>query len=247
MLLQNSVNGAALTVVPNAARRRLHRFAGQIVSATVFNYICPHQSPLMIVYGASGHGKVIIEILESMEVPGIEVWDDADKPDIWQYPVARPFANGEPGKHFVIGIGVNATRKKVAALLAARGSFGVAIHSSAVVSARASVGEGSVIMAGAVVNADSSIGKHCIVNTCASIDHDCVLGDFAHVSPNATLSGDVHIGEGTHFGAGAVAIQGIRIGRWCTIGAGAVVIKDVPDYATVVGNPGRIIKIKEIP
>lgn len=201
----------------------------------------------MIVYGASGHGKVIIEILESMQVPGIEVWDDAEKPPMWQYPVTRPFANGGAEKPFVIGIGVNATRKKVAEMLEGKGTFGTAIHPAAHISTRASVGEGTVVMAGAVVNADTQIGRHCIINTCASLDHDCVLGDYSHVSPNATLSGDVQIGEGTHFGAGAVAIQGIRIGKWCTIGAGTVVIRDVPDYATVVGNPGRIIKIKEIP
>jgi sugar O-acyltransferase (sialic acid O-acetyltransferase NeuD family) len=199
----------------------------------------------MIVYGASGHGKVIIEILERMGVPGIEIWDDAEKPPVWQYPVAKPFSNPHNGKQCVIAIGVNATRRKVADKLSGDLSFGIAVHPTAHISSRATIGEGTVVMAGVMVNADSRIGKHCILNTAASIDHDCVLGDYVHVSPNATLSGDVHIGEGTHFGAGAVAIQGIRIGKWCTIGAGAVIIKDVPDFATVVGNPGRIIKIKE--
>jgi len=196
----------------------------------------------MIVYGASGHGKVVIEILESMGIREIGIWDDADRPPVWEYNVSRPFS-GDGDNQVVIGIGVNAVRMKIAAKLHGRVSFPVALHSGAIVSSRARVGEGTVVMAGAVINADTSVGKHCIVNTCASIDHDCVLGDFSHVSPNATLSGDVHIGEGTHFGAGAVAIQGIRIGKWCTIGAGAVVIRDVPDYATVVGNPARIIKI----
>ena len=37
---------------------------------------------------------------------------------------------------------------------------------------------------------------------------------------------------------------GIKIGKWCTIGAGAVIIKDIPDGATAVGNPGRIISFK---
>ena len=36
-------------------------------------------------------------------------------------------------------------------------------------------------------------------------------------------------------------IPNITIGKWCTIGAGAVVINDIPDGATVVGNPARII------
>lgn len=200
----------------------------------------------MIVYGASGHGKVIIEILESNGITDIEVWDDADKPAMWQYEVRKPFSSGNGGvNEAVISIGVNAIRKKVAEKLEGKVTFVSAIHADTRISKRATVGEGTVIMAGATINADTEIGKHCIVNTSASIDHDCKLGDYVHVSPNATLSGDVHIGEGTHFGSGAVAIQGIRIGKWCTIGAGAVIIKDIPDYATAVGNPARVIKIKD--
>ncbi len=198
----------------------------------------------MIVYGASGHGKVIIEILESIDTPRIEVWDDADKPDMWEYPVRKPFSSNE-GDAAVISIGVNATRKRVAEKLAGKIEFGTAIHKTALLSKRATVGEGTVIMAGVTINADTQVGKHCIINTSASIDHDCVIGDYAHVSPNATLSGDVHIGEGSHFGAGASAIQGVRIGKWCTIGAGAVVIRDIPDFATAVGVPAKVIKIKD--
>lgn len=200
----------------------------------------------MIVFGASGHGKVIIEILESTGVSDIEVWDDAEKPSIWQYPVLKPFhANADLSKLCIISIGVNATRKRVAARLAEQVSFGKAIHADACISPRATVDEGTVIMAGVTINADSTIGKHSIINTSAVVDHDCVVGDYTHISPNATLCGDVHLGEGTHFGAGATAIQGVRIGKWCTIGAGAVVISDIPDYATAVGCPARVIKINE--
>jgi acetyltransferase EpsM len=200
----------------------------------------------MILYGASGHGKVIIEILESNNEPGIQVWDDAVKPPIWQYPVKQPLPAGVPlPDKVVIGIGVNATRKKVAEMLAATAAFGTAIHADAYLSKRATVGEGTVIMAGVRVNPDVTIGKHCIVNTCASIDHDCVLEDYVHISPNATLSGDVRVGEGTHIGVGASVVQCIRIGKWATIGAGAVVIGDIPDYATAVGCPAKVIKIKQ--
>ena len=200
----------------------------------------------MILYGASGHGKVIIEILESINTPYIGIWDDAPREPVWEYPVSRPATDGPPeGEEVVISIGVNETRKKVAERLGNTVSFGTAVHANTFISKRTTIGEGTVIMAGATINADTSIGKHCIVNTCASIDHDCVLGDYVHISPNATLSGDVQVGEGTHIGAGAVAIQGIRIGKWCTIGAGAVIIRDVPDHATAVGNPARIIKVKE--
>ncbi|MFC0184902.1 DapH/DapD/GlmU-related protein [Pseudarcicella hirudinis] len=72
------------------------------------------------------------------------------------------------------------------------------------------------------------------------------MEDFVHISPNACICGGVSIGEGTHIGAGAIVIQGISIGRWATIGAGAVIVKNVPDYAVVVGNPGKIIKYNKL-
>ena len=62
------------------------------------------------------------------------------------------------------------------------------------------------------------------------------------MAPRASLAGSVAIGEGTHIGIGASIIQGVTIGKWATIGAGAVIIRDVPDFAVVVGNPGRILK-----
>jgi acetyltransferase EpsM len=198
----------------------------------------------MIVFGASGHAKVIIELLEVNGITAIEVWDDnAATGRVWQYEVKKPSL--QPGNglvEMVIGVGVNQSRKNIVERFNGQAKYVSPIHTSAIISKRATVGEGTVIMAGVAINADTSVGNHCIINTCASIDHDCVLEDFVHISPNATLSGNVKIGEGTHIGAGAVVIQGRTIGKWCTIGAGAVIIKDIPDHATVVGNPGRIIK-----
>ena len=49
------------------------------------------------------------------------------------------------------------------------------------------------------------------------------------------------IKEGASIGANATIVCGTTLGRHCFIGAGAVVIKNVPDFAMIVGNPGRII------
>lgn len=193
-------------------------------------------------YGASGHAKVIIELAELLSLPiGGLVDKNPDLKELMGYPVSLT----EPDIHskensFVISIGNNQIRKKIAQNLEA--NFTTLIHPHSNISKRALIGEGTVVMAGVSINSSCKIGNHVILNTNCSVDHDCIIEDFAHISPNAALAGNVKVGEGSHVGIGASVIQGIRIGKWCTIGAGSVIIKDVPDYATVVGNPGRIIK-----
>ena len=194
-------------------------------------------------FGASGHCKVIIDIIASAQdltIKGI-VDDYPNQKELCDIPVFntnsfRTFSD----KQFIVSVGNNRTRKKIVDHLSA--IYPIAVHSQAIVSKRAIIGEGTVIMACAVINSDAFIGQHCIINTAAVIEHDCKIANYVHVSPNVTLAGNIIVGEGTHLGIGATVIQGIKIGKWATIGAGSVVIRDVPDYAVVVGNPGKVIK-----
>lgn len=197
------------------------------------------------IYGASGHGKVVIEILETSGYLIDQLYDDdPEKVNLLEYKVS---SNKEmfklPGVKWLIGIGNNEIRKNIAE----NNDFiyGSAIDPSAKISKRTQIGNGVVIMPGVTINSSSIIGNHSIINTNASVDHDCILGDYVHASPNASLCGGVKIGEGTHIGAGAILIPGIVIGKWATIGAGSVIIENIPDYATVVGNPGKIIKYQK--
>ncbi len=192
----------------------------------------------MKLYGASGHAKVIISILESLDKEITAIFDDRAPFSLMKYEVL-PFDSDFTGE-FVISVGNNRTRRKLAKRLKT-GKFATIIHPSAVVDKHVAIGKGTVIMPGVVVNVATIIGKHCILNTSASIDHDCEIAKFVHISPNATLCGHVKIGKGTQVGARAVILPNISIGKWCTIGAGAVVTKNVPDGATVVGNPARIL------
>ena len=111
------------------------------------------------------------------------------------------------------------------------------VHPSAVVSAYATLGSGTVVAAGAVVGTFASTGAGCIINTGATVDHDCRLADGVHICPGAHLGGDVSIGARTWFGIGAVAIQSIRIGEDVTVGAGAVCVADIRDNVLVIGLP----------
>ncbi|WP_322971386.1 acetyltransferase [Faecalibacter sp. LW9] len=197
----------------------------------------------MYLYGASGHGKVIVEIAEELGY-GIDGFIDnnAELDSIFDYPVIHQTpASGE----VFLSMGNNATRQRIAKAYP-QFTYPTLIHPKAIVSKRAKLGEGTVVMAGVTINSEVQIGKQCIINTSATLDHECRIGDFAHISPHVGLAGNVTVGEGTQVGIGACVIQGITIGKWCMIGAGAVVIRDVPDYAVVVGNPGRIIKYNRL-
>lgn len=193
----------------------------------------------LFLYGASGHGKVVLEIAEILNLPiGGFIDQNPNLRSIYGYPVLRELP--EYGNTF-ISIGNNLIRKNLAEKISEKRYIRL-IHPECNISKRCEIGVGSVIMAGATLNTGSQIGSHCIINTNASIDHECTIRDFVHISPNVALAGDVSVGEGTHIGIGACVIQGVRIGKWVTIGAGAVIIRDVPDYAVVVGNPGKVIK-----
>lgn len=194
----------------------------------------------MYLYGASGHGRVIKEIIEaSGGVVRAFIDDNMAVDRVADLEVLHSATGLHP---LIVSIGSNAARRRVAERTG--GPFGMAVHPAAVVSPSARIGEGTVVMAGAVINAGAVVGRHCIVNTGASIDHDCVVADFCHIAPHAALCGGVHVGEETLIGVGASVIPCINIGRRCTVGAGATVINHIKDDMTVVGTPAKCLKIK---
>lgn len=193
----------------------------------------------MVLYGASGHAKVIVDTLEVIGKKIDWIVDDNDEvKELLGYEVKRNEGRYDAA---IVSIGNCQIRKRVVESLDVN-SWETAIHPSAVISPHASVGEGTVIMAGALVNSCAIVGKHNIINTGASVDHDVKLGDFVHIAPHATVTGSVVIGDGTWIGAGTVIRQGITIGRNCMIGAGSVVVKDIPDNVTAFGCPCRVMK-----
>src|ERR1700748_3064273 len=146
---------------------------------------------MIYLYGASGHAKVVIEILEQQQsiISGL-VDANPDIKELLGYPVYTSiegvFNSNETS--IIISIGNNVTRKKIAETLSV--SFTKAIHRSANISSRCLIAEGSVIMAGVSINSNAIVGKHVIINTNSSIDHDCIIEDYVHLSPNVALAGN---------------------------------------------------------
>lgn len=188
------------------------------------------------VIGASGHAKVIIDLIEELGYLIGNIYDqDAQKDKLLGFKVTHDFV--DIPKQSIIAIGNNVVRKKIASQY--KLELNALLHPRSNVSKYSQIGNGTVVMAGVSINADSVIGKHCIINTNSSIDHECIIGDFVHVSPNAALAGNVQIGECSHIGIGSCIKQGVKVGKNCIIGAGAVVIRDVSDGMTIIGNPGK--------
>jgi len=197
---------------------------------------------MIYLFGASGHGLVIQDIIANMGLSVDCFIDDDPKSNLH----GGVMVQSSNGTHFattdrmVVSIGINRNRKIVAERYDV--DYFVCRHPNAYIAPNVNLGEGSVVMAGAILNSRARIGRHVILNTGSCIDHECVIGDYVHVAPNATLCGGVEIGEGAYIGAGSVIIQGTKVGKWSTVGAGSVILENVPDGAVVVGNPARIIR-----
>ena len=192
----------------------------------------------MYLYGASGHAKVIIDILRANNETIEALFDDNEAIHcLLDYPVLR---SSEVRGPLIISVGNNGIRRMIVENLNVK--FGKAFHPSAIISEEAVINEGTVVMQGAIVQSDVCIGRHCIINTGASVDHECIIEDYVHISPHCTLCGNVLVGEGTWIGAGTTIIPGVKVGKWSVIGAGSVVTKDIPDNVLAVGNRCKIIK-----
>ncbi|UZQ50526.1 acetyltransferase [Clostridium kluyveri] len=209
----------------------------------------------IVLIGAGGHCKVIVDLIESLKEYYIfGVTDKKKWGTILNYKIVGDDSELEniykSGVHYAficVGTISNLSiRNKIYSKLKNIGfNIPVLIHKGAIASPYAHIEEGTCVMAGVVVNAGSHIGKNCIINTGSVIEHDCKIGDNTHISPNVALSGGTKVGNNTHIGIGSSVIQNIRIGNNVTVGAGAVVIDDIPDNVVSVGVPSKIIKIKK--
>lgn len=116
------------------------------------------------------------------------------------------------------------------------------IDPSAVISMRATIGKGTVVLRNAYVNTGVSVGCNCIINTGAIIEHNSTIGNHVHISTGAIVNGDCNIGDGCFIGSGAIISNGITIVSGTIVGAGSVVLQSIDIAGTYLGNPARHIK-----
>ena len=195
------------------------------------------------IYGAGGHGKVV---LDAMQLAGMECAGFIDDKDASTWMSLRIFKAPELNLNIHVrlhlAIGNCKAREDVAKRLKNAQYFNV-YHPSAVVAKTVKIGEDTFVAAQSIIAPDVKVGNHCIINHAAVVDHDCSIGDFAHIAPRSSLGGGVVVGNCVLVGAGAIVLPGVTIADYAVIGAGAVVIKNVSARTTVVGNPAKLFKV----
>ncbi len=203
--------------------------------------------PPLVLVGAGGHAKVVIEAARAEGRFGVVGLIDPRPPAerVLGVPVlggdeVLPRLRAEGVAWAFVALGGNAARERIGKELRAAGfRLATLVHPSAEVMPSARVGEGVVVMARVVVSAEARVDDLAILNTGAVVEHDNLIGAAAHVAPLAALAGNVRVGARALIGVGSAVKPGVAVGEDAVVGAGSAVVADVPAGATVGGVPAR--------
>ena len=210
----------------------------------------------VLIFGASGHGSVVLDILEkSEEFQPVGFVDSfikkGTKKNGYEVLGSEFDLRHILEKHNVYGgivaVGDNWVRRRLVRLiqrLVPQFIFINAIHPSAILGKNLLLGSGTAIMPGVVVNSNSTIGDHCILNTRASMDHDGVLSHFSSLAPGVCCGGNLLLGTGAAISLGTMVVENIGIGDWSVVGAGSLVLNQIPESVLAYGSPARIIRTR---
>ena len=118
------------------------------------------------------------------------------------------------------------------------GAF-VEVQKGVSIGARAKIGSHSFLAARTIIEAEAFIG-HSVV-TCNDRHPRAVAEDGHTLRKGEWKCEPVRVKRRAAVGSGAILLPGVTVGEGAVVGAGAVVTRDVPDEATVVGVPARVV------
>ncbi|MBR1728250.1 MAG: hypothetical protein IJ728_01815, partial [Selenomonadaceae bacterium] len=107
------------------------------------------------------------------------------------------------------------------------------------------VGAGILVAPYAQIGPDVVIGNNTVILGNAFIGHDTSIGNFCHIATNAVVGSNVKIGNACHIGMNATLREFVQIEDYGFVGMSAVVLKDVNENNIVVGNPAKVLRVKE--
>ena len=209
----------------------------------------------VIVLGAGGHAKVIIDILsqKKINILGMATLNNSKKAnyDFKIFSDEEVIANFDSEEiNLVNGLGSLPNDNKRYELSKKYLDFGYKfiniIHTSSIISKSTKILDGAQIMAGVIIGPGCKVGEGTIVNSQSSIDHDCEIENYSHICPGVVCSGNVKIGSFVHISTGVSIINNISIGDNSIIYPGVTLVKDVPKNSIVRSSVTNIRRDKFI-
>ncbi|WP_404417418.1 acetyltransferase [Marinospirillum sp.] len=194
----------------------------------------------VILLGAGGHAKVVLEILRQIKQPVLGVIDPrlkqnhikewqglpilGDDSDVSLYPTDKIFlANG------IGSLPGQTLRCSVYRQFKSSGyTFITLVHPTAIIAEDITLAEGVQIMAGCILGTDVQIDENTLINTGTQLDHDCKVGKHCHLAPAVVLCGNVQVEDGCHLGPSSCVVQGCHLGQGAVLGAGSTLLCDLP-------------------
>lgn len=207
----------------------------------------------MLIVGAKGFAKEVLELIYQESDNNIVFYDDVNKdiPDYLfeRFPILKCETDAKKylqnvDSRFTLGVGNPFIRQKLSLKFKKiGGQLTSSISKNTTIGSFGNyIGPGCNIMSGTILTNNINVGEGSLLNINCTIGHDVILGKYVEISPSVSISGNCILGDYCNVGTGAIILPNVKIGNNVVIGAGAVVTKDIEDNCQVVGIPARIVK-----
>ncbi|MDW3206334.1 MAG: hypothetical protein R8L07_12430 [Alphaproteobacteria bacterium] len=167
----------------------------------------------VVLFGAGGHAKMLVEILQKSGEKIVLYCDPNTAEWLYDIPHSRVDTEASPEMGDAVigrgGVTPDGLRDRLSGVLEVMEMGFVLrtiVHASAIRSDSAEIGAGSHVLAGSIVQPFSRIGTASIINSGAIVEHDCRIGDGSHIGPGAIVLGGAQIGDNVMVGARAVVL-----------------------------------------
>ena len=218
----------------------------------------PDEMQNIIIFGASGHGSVVLDCIEKEGKHNVIGFIDSFKKKgslVNGYPILGNeydlphLINENNIKGGVVAIGDNWIRSLVVDRvnnICPNFEYIKVVHPSAEIGKNVQIGFGTVIMPGVIVNANSFIGNFCLINTNSSLGHDGFMQNFSSLAPKTCTGGNFILGKYSAVCLGTNIIDSITIGQHTVVGAGSLVVGNIDSNILAFGSPAKKIKNREV-
>lgn len=206
--------------------------------------------PRLLIVGAGGFGREVLQWAEDIVAEGAD-WTlagflDGNQAALDGFDCAQEIV-GSPESHviaeqdlFVCAIGDPVIRERVSSELSRRGArFATLVHPTAIIGARSTIDEGSIICPRVTITVDVQIGRHVVINTLSTIGHDVTIGDYCSLFSHCDVTGGARLETGVTMGSHSSVLPGVRVGESARISAGSIVTRRVRPGTTVFGVPAK--------